>query len=73
MRRSPPPGPPPPAPKGRVPSREPDSVQEPSREKKAAKRSWKLRLAELALWIAVALATAVILVSLSERILPTNF
>jgi hypothetical protein len=37
------------------------------------KRSWKSRLGELALWSLVAIATAVILVLLSDKILPTNF
>lgn len=37
------------------------------------KRSWKSRLAELLLWTAVAVLTAVILVVLSDRLLPPNF
>jgi len=37
------------------------------------RRSWRSRLLELALWAGVSLATAVILVSLSEKLLPTNF
>ncbi|HYI45825.1 MAG TPA: hypothetical protein VE174_10260 [Actinomycetota bacterium] len=37
------------------------------------KRPWKLRLAELFLWFAVAVITAVIMVSMSERLLPANF
>ena len=37
------------------------------------KRPWKLRLAELLLWFAVAVITAVIMVALSERLLPANF
>jgi hypothetical protein len=37
------------------------------------RRSWKSRLLELSLWVAVAIATAVILVILSEEILPANF
>jgi hypothetical protein len=37
------------------------------------RRSWKARLLELSLWVAVAIATAVILVMLSEEILPANF
>lgn len=36
-------------------------------------RSWKSRLAELALWAAIAILTAVILVVLSERLLPESF
>ena len=37
------------------------------------RRSWKSRLLELLLWMAIAIATAVILVVLSEQILPSNF
>ena len=37
------------------------------------KRSWKSRLLEFALWTAVAIATAVVLVFLSESLLPANF
>lgn len=37
------------------------------------KRSWKSRLAEFALWAAVAIATALIMISMSETLLPTNF
>lgn len=37
------------------------------------KRPWKLRLAELLLWFAVAVLTAVIMVSMSEQLLPANF
>lgn len=37
------------------------------------KRPLKYRLLELALWTAVAIITAVVLVSMSERLLPTNF
>ncbi len=37
------------------------------------KRSWRSRLLELLLWTAVAVATAVALVMLSEEILPANF
>ena len=37
------------------------------------RRSWRSRLLELALWIAIAIATAVILVTLSDRVLPNNF
>ncbi len=38
-----------------------------------AKRSWKSRLGELFLWTLVAIATAVIMVLLSEELLPANF
>jgi hypothetical protein len=37
------------------------------------KRSRKARFVEFLLWAAVSIATAVIMVSLSERLLPTNF
>jgi hypothetical protein len=37
------------------------------------KRPWKSRLAELLLWLAVAVLTAVIMISMSERLLPANF
>jgi hypothetical protein len=37
------------------------------------RRSWRSRLLELLLWAAVAVATAVIMVLLSERFLPANF
>ena len=39
----------------------------------AAKRSWKSRLLEFSLWTAVAITTAVVLVLLSESLLPANF
>lgn len=38
-----------------------------------SRRPWRSRLLELLLWAAVAVLTAVILVLLSERFLPTNF
>lgn len=37
------------------------------------KRSWKSKALELLLWAAVAVATAFVLVTLSEKILPANF
>jgi hypothetical protein len=37
------------------------------------KRSWKSRIAELLVWATVAILTAVVLVRMSERLLPTNF
>lgn len=37
------------------------------------KRSWKSKILELLLWAAVAVATAVVLVMLSEELLPANF
>lgn len=37
------------------------------------KRSWKSKTAEMLIWATVALLTAVILVRMSERLLPTNF
>ncbi len=38
-----------------------------------SKRPWKLRLAELLIWFAVAVLTAVIMVAMSEKLLPPNF
>jgi hypothetical protein len=35
-----------------------------------SKRSWKSKLAELLLWAAVAIATAVVLIMLTDKILP---
>jgi hypothetical protein len=37
------------------------------------KRSWRSRLLELLLWAAVAVATAVALVVITERLAPPNF
>ena len=37
------------------------------------RRSWKSRLLELLLWTGIAIATAIILVMLSEQVLPSNF
>lgn len=37
------------------------------------KRSWKSRIGELFLWFLVAVATAVVMVLLSEKLLPANF
>ena len=37
------------------------------------RRSWKSRMLELFLWFLVAVATAIVLVLLSEEILPANF
>ncbi len=37
------------------------------------KRSWKSRLGEFAIWAAIAVLTAVILVALSEQLLPESF
>ena len=37
------------------------------------KRPWKFRLAEFLLWFAVAVITAVVMVALSEKLLPANF
>jgi hypothetical protein len=36
-------------------------------------RSWRSRLIELLLWLLVAIATAVVLVIVSERFFPPNF
>ena len=38
-----------------------------------SKRSWRSRLGELAVWAVVALATALVLIQLSEELLPANF
>jgi negative regulator of sigma E activity len=37
------------------------------------RRSWKSRLLELAAWACVSLATAAIMILLSNKLLPTNF
>jgi negative regulator of sigma E activity len=37
------------------------------------RRSWKSRLLELAAWACVSVATAVIMILLSGKILPANF
>lgn len=54
-------------------SERPDPLRDMNRKEAQRKRSRASRLAELALWIGVALLTAFVLVQLSERILPTNF
>ena len=37
------------------------------------RRSWKSRLGEFLIWAAVAVGTAVVMVLLSEKLLPANF
>ena len=37
------------------------------------RRSWGSRIAELLLWLALAIATAVVLVVVTERLAPPNF
>ena len=37
------------------------------------KRSWKSRLGEFVIWALIAVITAVVLVALSESLLPANF
>jgi len=37
------------------------------------RRSWRSRALELLLWTALSVVTAVLMVSLSERLLPSNF
>ncbi|HZJ52339.1 MAG TPA: hypothetical protein VFF07_16200 [Actinomycetota bacterium] len=37
------------------------------------RRSWRSRALELLLWVALSVVTAVVMVSLSERLLPSNF
>ena len=44
-----------------------------TQETKPSKRSWKSRLGELLFWFVISLATAAILIALSENLLPTNF
>lgn len=46
-------------------------MTEPSEQTK--KRSWRSRLGELGLWALVSIATALLLILLSEKLLPTNF
>jgi hypothetical protein len=36
-------------------------------------RSWKSKVGELLIWVAVAVATALIMIALSETLLPANF
>ena len=43
------------------------------KEPRHGQRSWKSRLLELAAWACVSLATAVIMILLSGRLLPANF
>jgi hypothetical protein len=38
-----------------------------------ARRSWKSRLIELALWAALSVAVALIMIALSNKLLPENF
>lgn len=37
------------------------------------KRSWKSRLGEFLIWAFVAIGTALIMISMSETLLPSNF
>ncbi len=37
------------------------------------RRSWRSRALELFLWAVLSVVTAVVMVSLSERLLPSNF
>jgi hypothetical protein len=37
------------------------------------KRSWKSRLGEFAIWAAVSIAVALIMIYFSEELLPNNF
>lgn len=37
------------------------------------RRSWGLRIAELTIWAGVAIATALIMIAMSESLLPENF
>lgn len=38
-----------------------------------ARRSWKSKLIELALWAALSIAVALIMIALSNKLLPENF
>jgi hypothetical protein len=38
-----------------------------------AKRSWKSRLLELVLWALLSIVIAVVMVALSDKLLPNNF
>jgi hypothetical protein len=42
-------------------------------EEPRSRREWKSKLLELLMWAIVSLATAVILVLLAEKLLPSNF
>lgn len=44
-----------------------------NRDAPPRRRSWRSRLLEFALWAAIAIGTAVVLVMLSDRVLPSNF
>ena len=46
---------------------------EPVARPATTKRSWKSKLIELALWAALSIVTAVVMIALSNRLLPTNF
>lgn len=46
-----------------------DFVEKPA----VAKRSWKSKLIELALWAALSIVTAIVMIALSNKLLPTNF
>ena len=51
----------------------PDTQEVDDRSTAPPKRSWKSRLGELLFWFAITLATAAVLIVLSENLLPTNF
>ena len=52
---------------------EPTIVQPEERAPRPGKRPWKSRLIELALWALLSIVTAVVMVLLSNKLLPTNF
>jgi hypothetical protein len=39
----------------------------------STKRSWKSKLIEFALWAALSIVTAIVMIALSNKLLPTNF
>jgi hypothetical protein len=49
------------------------TVAEPPAATARSKRSWKSRLIELALWAALSIVIAVVMIALSDKLLPNNF
>ncbi len=43
------------------------------RPRSRSRRSWRSRVLELLFWAAIAIGTALVLIALTERLLPTNF
>ena len=52
---------------------EPTYSETPAAPSARPKRSWKSRLIELALWAALSIVTAVVMIALSDKLLPNNF